>query len=841
MKQLTTLLVALFFTLSVGAQNIPSGYYDGTDGLSGQELKVKLHQIIRGHKVRTYGEFRDTILPTLDEDPDNSDNIILFYKNASIPKANFASNNQPDYWNREHTWAKSHGFPDLADTAYTDVHNLRPSDASVNTSKSNKDFNVVDHTVANEEGEAPDTYTNGDFWEPRDEIKGDVARILFYMSTRYESDFLDLELVDRISYSGDPEFGVLYTMLQWHENDPVDQYEIDRHEGAYGFQENRNPFIDHPEWVGEIWGVSSNPILLIDHLSFNPDFGAVELGSSASQQYQINSYNISESINITTGSPFSLSSDGVDYSQNLTLTNTTANEVHSVWIKFEPSAVDQNASVNIDHSTGSFMTGFSVSGREGQVEVISIADARTKVLGEVVSVTGVVIDAGNNSGNSRVIYDGTAGIVVRSFDVGHESANFSQGDSILVKGGLSEYGEALQIEESPITIELLKSNAQLPAPKYLTISEVGEKYESQLVTIENVSFADVGSTFAGGGTSGNFTISDGTGEMVFRIGSDSHPLVGTEVPSGYFEVTGFIGQFFEDYQLSVRDADDLVLTSEYPSEVSLITISEARNRPEGSVVMVKGIVIGGETNNPHNRLLYDGTAGIVIRSEEVGNLSSELQAGDSVEVIGGLLNYNGLLEIEESPVSISLLSSGNELPSPQETTLDQIGEELESERIQLTNLSFVETGTFAKGEYTLQAGETQMTFTVGLEDHDLVGTNIPLGSFDLIGYVGETANGYHIMVQTKDDIFNIEQVLSSENKALKTLIYPNPTQGNIQLKLGAVDTAGWKMSLVDVSGKYVFHSIAFRNELNLSDLRPGIYSLILTSKDQVINKKLIKL
>ena len=129
------------------------------------------------------------------------------------------------------------------------MHNLRPADVTVNVSKSNKDFHDIEDSETNAEGEAPDTFTDDDFFEPRDEIKGDVARILFYMDMRYESKSLDLSLMDRKTYTGDNELGVLRTLIKWHEEDPVDQYEIDRHEKAYGYQGNRNPFIDHPEWV----------------------------------------------------------------------------------------------------------------------------------------------------------------------------------------------------------------------------------------------------------------------------------------------------------------------------------------------------------------------------------------------------------------------------------------------------------------------------------------------------------------------------------------------------------------------------------------------------------------
>ncbi len=544
------------------SQSIPDGYYDGTEGLSGEDLKNKLHQISRGHTVRAYGEFRDTILPDLDEDPDNEDHIILFYKNASIPKQNFASNNEPDFWNREHTWPSSHGFSDNSDTAYTDVHNLRPSDATVNVSKSNKDFEDIEDIAENEEGEAPDTYTDEDFFEPRDAIKGDVARILFYMDMRYESSRLDLDLVDRATYTGDPELGVLSTLIKWHEDDPVDQYEIDRHEKAYGYQGNRNPFIDHPEWVAEVWGSSSDPYLVVDQLNFASDFGTVAAGSTFSQQYTLAANNLTADVTVTVTAPFQVSADGQSYADQATFVHAAGetSEEFTVYLQFAPETEDgASYQREVTHSSsGANDVSLNVMGTEGTVEILSIADARTKDLGTVVQVTGVVIDEGNNSGNSRVIYDGTAGIVVRSFDAGNESAPLVKGDSVVVSGGLSEYNELLQIEESPIVITLVMQGANLPDPKVVSISDVGEELESQLIRLEGIRFDRPGGLFQGGGSAGNFTIEDGTGSLILRIGSSAHPLVGTTVPEGTWDVIGFVGQFGSDYQISPRSNDDLI-------------------------------------------------------------------------------------------------------------------------------------------------------------------------------------------------------------------------------------------------------------------------------------------
>jgi len=96
-------------------------------------------------------------------------------------------------------------------------------------------------------------------WQPRDEVKGDVARMIFYMATRYEGENgePDLEVIDYIpadQYTNEPVHAKLSALLKWHVEDTVDNYERIRNEVIYSYQNNRNPFIDHPEYVDMIWG-----------------------------------------------------------------------------------------------------------------------------------------------------------------------------------------------------------------------------------------------------------------------------------------------------------------------------------------------------------------------------------------------------------------------------------------------------------------------------------------------------------------------------------------------------------------------------------------------------------
>ncbi|MGC9374575.1 MAG: endonuclease [Bacteroidales bacterium] len=259
MKNLFTIIFTIVAFISYG--QIPDGYYDRTDGLQGEELKEALYQIIKDHTDFPYtSSSTDTwdILKESDRDPDNSDNVILIYTGWSVNAAQEYNNGAG--WNREHIWAKSHGFPSESQNAYRDVHNLRPCDISVNSARGTKDFD----NGGEQHPEATECYTDADSWEPRDAVKGDVARMMFYMATRYEGENgdPDLELVDYTGTDTDtPFFGKLSTLMEWNEEDPVDEFERNRNEVVYSYQGNRNPFIDHPEFVNAIYNSSTTSVV----------------------------------------------------------------------------------------------------------------------------------------------------------------------------------------------------------------------------------------------------------------------------------------------------------------------------------------------------------------------------------------------------------------------------------------------------------------------------------------------------------------------------------------------------------------------------------------------------
>ncbi|MFE6775211.1 endonuclease I family protein [Streptomyces sp. NPDC057702] len=225
-------------------------YYQDAVGKSGQELKTALHQIIsRDVSKLSYSQVWDALKDT-DEDPANPANVVLLYTGRSQSKD--SNGGGADQWNREHVWAKSHGDFGTATGPGTDVHHLRPTDVSVNSTRGNKDFDLG----GTELDEAPGNRTDQDSFEPRDEVKGDVARMILYMAVRYEGGdgFADLEVNDQVNNGSNPFLGRLSVLKKWNAQDAPSDFEKRRNQVIFDdYQHNRNPFIDHPEWVDSIW------------------------------------------------------------------------------------------------------------------------------------------------------------------------------------------------------------------------------------------------------------------------------------------------------------------------------------------------------------------------------------------------------------------------------------------------------------------------------------------------------------------------------------------------------------------------------------------------------------
>ncbi|MCD4748645.1 MAG: endonuclease [Thermoanaerobaculales bacterium] len=253
-------------------------YYKNVDTSSAAALRASLHDIIDDHIRHEYtSDATDTwdILDPASENPNYSSDILDVYKNASYPKAGEGN----AYYNREHTWPKSYGFPGEETVPYTDCQQLFLADSAYNTDRSNHPYRycvgctekptVFNNGTGGDPGTGYPGYSNWDTgsfstgtWETWIGRQGDVARAVLYMDVRYEGDTngvtdlaeLDLVLTDNaaliLTTNQSPAYmGILADILAWHAADPPDDLELHRVDIVWKHQGNRNPFIDHPEWV----------------------------------------------------------------------------------------------------------------------------------------------------------------------------------------------------------------------------------------------------------------------------------------------------------------------------------------------------------------------------------------------------------------------------------------------------------------------------------------------------------------------------------------------------------------------------------------------------------------
>jgi endonuclease I len=279
--KITKLLLVLLMFCRIGFAQIPQGYYDAANGLTGIALKTALHNIIKGHTVLSYNSLYSSF-----ESTDAKPNGTVWDMYSDIPNGtpngnppyvyNFVSGDhcgsysgEGDCYNREHSFPAS-WFGD-ASPMYTDLFHLLPTDGYVNNRRSNYPFGEVGTaTWTSQNGSKLGNcvypgYT-GTVFEPIDAFKGDFARSYFYMSVRYYTEDSGWPGSGMVTGSQLKPWAVEMLKL-WNSQDPVSTKEINRNNAVYNDQHNRNPFIDHPEYVSAIYGSNTGIFEIPEYVS----------------------------------------------------------------------------------------------------------------------------------------------------------------------------------------------------------------------------------------------------------------------------------------------------------------------------------------------------------------------------------------------------------------------------------------------------------------------------------------------------------------------------------------------------------------------------------------------
>jgi endonuclease I/fibronectin type 3 domain-containing protein len=457
----------LIYSSTVFSQ-APPGYYSSADTTDPNTLRNTLHNIIDDHTRFPYtSSATDTwdILEIADEDMDNAGSVITVYENDSNGKVGGGNTN----YNREHSWPKSYGFPNdgSSNYPYTDMHHLFIADSGYNSSRSNKPYDYCISgcsekvTLINNSrgGPGQSNWTAGSFtqgmWEVWQARRGDVARALFYMDTRYEGGTHgvtgvsepDLILTDNRTLIENSNtgsnistayMGLLSVLITWHNDDPVDIYEQQHNEAVASFQGNRNPFVDHPEWVECVFelvcngggGTDTTPPSQVTGLSATATSTSVNLDWFDNTEADLAGYDVYRSS--SSGGPYSIvnsallsnstyqdssvssdtsyyyvvtasdnnSNESVNSTQVAITTDTSGTgNTATAWINefhYDNSRTDRNEFVEIAGNAGTDISGWTIEAYNGGNGTVY----------DTVSLSGIIVDQEGCMGTIAVDYAG---------------------------------------------------------------------------------------------------------------------------------------------------------------------------------------------------------------------------------------------------------------------------------------------------------------------------------------------------------------------------------------------------------------------------------------------------
>lgn len=399
MKKIYSALLLMFVTAAIA--QIPSGYYTTATG-TGYTLKTQLYNIIKGHTDNGYAGLY-TIYQTSDRDYyfENDATILDMYSEnpAATDPYNYSAGTtqrcgtysvEGDCYNREHIIPQS-TFNSAAPMV-SDAHFITPTDGKVNGQRSNYPHGpVTSATWTSLNGSKLGTSTtsgySGPIFEPINEFKGDIARMYFYFATRYEN------TVSGYSYAmfngtSNQVFttAFLNLLITWHNQDPVSPREIARNNAIYTSQNNRNPYIDHPEYVQSIWNPTADaqvPTTPTNLVASGTTSNSVSLSWTAStDNIGVTGYNVymNSALNTTvTGT-------------TTTITGLTASTAYSFYVVAKDAAGNSSASSTVVNATTAAGTSITYCASQGN----STADEK---------IGKVVFGAINNTSTGTTGYE----------------------------------------------------------------------------------------------------------------------------------------------------------------------------------------------------------------------------------------------------------------------------------------------------------------------------------------------------------------------------------------------------------------------------------------------------
>lgn len=486
------LYAAAVFAVAAGsfsvAADIPAGYYNSLSGKKEAELKTAVYERIHNFTINgSYDDVYYGLNRTFRQTDTRPGTNQWWDMYANLPLANTQFSG---YLEREHSFPKSWWGGSTTIPAYVDINHLYPAERAANRAKSNYPLGEVDpaNKPVFDNGVSKVGYgARGQggsaryVFEPDDEYKGDFARTYFYMATCYQN--LHWAYTYMVSNNTYPTLNTwsIDLLLRWHRNDPVSEKEDLRNEAVYRIQNNRNPFIDHPELAEYIWGDKKgqafkpggdepigNPVLDSPVHGMTLDFGQVALGSSAVARLYIKGESLRGNLDLLL-----YSGDRTMFSIPVTsLSAANANSKDGYWLQvtYKPTALGAHSSkivISQGGITGSVSVGLRAECLPVPVLSAPTATAPTDIRSDSYTANWIVpaSEVVDYYVITRTIYSGTD---VREEKIEAEAPGFE------ITGFADSDREAYCVESVRLGVHSPKSNVVFVAHSGVTGVEVDE-------------------------------------------------------------------------------------------------------------------------------------------------------------------------------------------------------------------------------------------------------------------------------------------------------------------------------------------------------------------------------
>ncbi|MBQ7914417.1 MAG: endonuclease [Clostridia bacterium] len=450
-----TLLSVIPFSNTVVASAASDSYYAGITATSGEQLLGQIHDLItKTHtKYTSYNDCKNTTIIKTTDAGSKSGYVMEFYSQADIA-GTWGSGNQGT-WNREHVWPQS-----LSNDMWgqsnggSDLHHIRPVETGLNSARGNNKFDEVTggkavyYEDSNNKNVAIGGYVASGEFEPLDFVKGDVARIVMYVYTHYNTysnvggttngsggSFGTLKFSNVIGAGS--EDACIDLLLKWNREDPVDDIERNRNDAVYKIQGNRNPFIDHPEYADKIWGKST---IAVTSIALSSTSLALKVGGIQTLTVTANPAGASNAVKWTTSnSSVATVSNGKVTAVGKGTATITATSTENANVK-----ATATVTVSTIAPTSITLSNSNVALSVGDTEQITVKVSPTNAVSTVTWSTSDSSVATVSNGKITAVGKGTATITATST----ENANIKATATVTVK----------QLESIQITGSLTKTS-----------------------------------------------------------------------------------------------------------------------------------------------------------------------------------------------------------------------------------------------------------------------------------------------------------------------------------------------------------------------------------------------